>query len=85
MLAPALAGRKGTRFRPLTYTMPKQLVPVANQPILHCVMDQSADCGVQEVGPAWLTPTGLRPSARRFSPRGERRLSEGSFKSWFLA
>ena len=45
-----LAGRKGTRLRPLTYAMPKQLVSVANGPTLHYAKAQIADCGIREVG-----------------------------------
>lgn len=44
-----LSGGSGTRLRPITYSMAKQLVPVANQPILHYGLRDLAAAGVTQV------------------------------------
>jgi glucose-1-phosphate thymidylyltransferase len=45
-----LAGGSGTRLRPITFTSAKQLVPVANKPILFYGLEQIRDAGIDQVG-----------------------------------
>ncbi|MFD8305100.1 glucose-1-phosphate thymidylyltransferase [Streptomyces sp. NPDC059690] len=50
MKALVLSGGSGTRLRPITHTSAKQLVPVANKPVLFYGLEAIADAGITDVG-----------------------------------
>ena len=50
MRALVLAGGEGSRLRPITHTNAKQLIPIANKPILFSVLEDIRDAGITSVG-----------------------------------
>jgi len=50
MKALVLAGGSGSRLRPITHTFAKQLVPVANKPVLFYGLEAIQDAGITDVG-----------------------------------
>ena len=45
-----LSGGSGSRLRPITHTSAKQLVPVANKPVLFYGLEAIRDAGITDVG-----------------------------------
>lgn len=65
MKALVLAGGRGTRLRPITHTSAKQLVPVANKPVLFYGLEALRDAGIRQVGIVVSDPSEmLRPDHR---------------------
>lgn len=45
-----LCGGLGTRLRPITYSMPKQLIPISNRPIIYYILDSLLMANITQIG-----------------------------------
>ena len=60
-----LSGGSGRRLRPLTHTSAKQLVPIANKPILHYVVEDLVSVGIVDIAIVAVSYTHLTLPTKR--------------------